>query len=551
MIPDQDARAVALEIGLVPEDKLEELSGRAKRERTLLLDQLLSVPSFQENAFYRGLADRYKLPFVAIDAKSLPQEAVQRLPEPLAIKHLMVVYELDPGEIGLATCQPPDPVVVEMIERELRVPAHVAFTTPRDLNAVLNLYRADVEEELEKIDPTLQHVDVVDLIHSLIENAIRMNASDIHIEPRQKRSVIRYRVDGQLREVASLPLSIHSAVVSRVKILSNIKLEEHRQPQDGRFSLSGPGYRVSIRASTTPLLDHEKAVLRILRQDKRFEDLTELGLRDDVRKIVEQVLTRNYGMILVTGPTGSGKTTTLYTLLTRLDRPDINISTIEDPIEYNFEQINQSQVNPAVNYSFHIGLRGMLRQDPDVIMVGEIRDMETATTALRAALTGHLVLSTLHTNDAATTLTRLQEMGIPNYLTASTVNLVIAQRLVRNLCAGCRRRVPLSVKLRRDLERTFGEDFKNAVASLGKRRERLCVYEPGSCPKCEEGYRGRTGIFEVLPNTPRIHAAILEGKSAKAIERIARNQGMRSLAEDGIVKTLKGVTSLKELLRVI
>jgi len=549
MVAEKDIREAAVRAGITTPKALDVLAHQAERERSSLIAQLTLLPGYSEEKLYRGLAERFGLPFVTIDVAGLSQDIVQRVPEAAAIQHMIVAFEAGPEGVGLATCEPPDPAIIGMLERKMGRPAHLSFTTPTDVGRVQRLYRVDLERELDKIDPALEQVDVVDLVEGLIENAIKQNASDIHIEPHEQRTVVRYRVDGRLSEAAVMPISIHGAIISRVKILSGLKLEEHRQPQDGRFSFSGPGFKVSVRASTLPLLDREKAVLRILPQDKRLSTLPELGLADDMLAEIQDVLKKRHGMILVTGPTGSGKTTTLYALLTMLDRPDINISTIEDPIEYNFSRINQSQVNPAVDYSFHTGLRGVLRQDPDVIMVGEVRDMETGTTALRAALTGHLVLSTLHTNDAASTLTRLREMGVQEYLIASTVNLVIAQRLARRLCDSCKRPAPLSAPARAELMAMFGEDVLRAEASMGKRGKRPSIWEPVGCPKCEEGYRGRLGIFELLRMSPAIYDAIIAGRTAKEIERIARAAGVRSLAEDGLRKVFQGSTTKEELLQ--
>jgi type IV pilus assembly protein PilB len=443
--------------------------------------------------------------------------------------------------------------MVEFIKRKEDIKVKLFFTTPLDLKMIIGQYRKDIEQEVKKVGiQEGKEINVIKIVQGLIENAIKEGASDVHIEPSEDKSLVRYRVDGILREVIFLPKELHAGVLSRLKILAHLKIDEHRLPQDGRISMSGPDYRVSIRVSIVPVLEGEKVVLRILQQEIKQLSLEDLGLLPKFAKIVREEIKRAQGMILAVGPTGCGKTTTLYTLLGMINRPGINISTIEDPIEYSMRGVNQSQVNPQIGYTFAAGLRAFLRQDPNVIMVGEIRDQETAEIAMHAALTGHLVLSTLHTNDAVTTLPRITEMGIPPYLVASTVNLVIAQRLARKICPHCKKKFAARQKEIDLIEKQLGVDLKKLMEAEGISGKQIFLYRGEGCKMCrQEGLHGRIGLYEVLQNTPEIYSAIIGGSSMKEINKAAHDQGMLSLAEDGVVKVLLGETTLEELLRVI
>ena len=389
-----------------------------------------------------------------------------------------------------------------------------------------------------------------------MKHAILQRASDIHIEPAEKEVLVRYRIDGILREAMVLPKQVHSGIVARIKVLSNLKLDEHRLPQDGRFKVETGDYKYSIRVSILPIFDGEKIVLRLLPETTKAHSLETLGLRSSALENTQNSLRKPVGMILVTGPTGSGKTTTLYAMLEILNSPGVNISTIEDPIEYRMPGINQTQVNPKIGLTFASGLRALVRQDPDILMVGEIRDKETAALAINAALTGHLVLSTLHTNSAAGAIPRLIEMEAEPFLISSTVNVILAQRLVRRLCMEKEKyklKAPEIKNLQKncDLDEIL-ETLKEEKAISSKASfENIEFFRPKPSKECLDGYFDRIGIFEVLSITETIKELIMSRATSDQIEKQAKQEGMKTMTEDGFMKAVQGITSIEEVLRVI
>lgn len=394
--------------------------------------------------------------------------------------------------------------------------------------------------------------NIPNLVLSMISYAIDIRSSDIHIEPQKNNTKVRFRIDGVLREIVEYPPNMHPAVVSRIKIMSELKIDEQRIPQDGRTQVTTKeGRNMDLRVSTLPTVNGEKIVMRIQDKSKEIPDLTELGIEDTNLKYFEESLKAPNGIILTTGPTGSGKTTTLYSCLNRLNRPEVNILTIEDPVEIQMDGLNQSQVHPDINYTFAYGLRCALRQDPNIIMVGEIRDRETADIAIEASLTGHLVLSTVHTNGAIETITRIANMEIPNYLIATTIELIIAQRLVRKLCPDCKKQTEVPKEIMEHVDKILSnmpEAIKNANKELFEKKQ---FFGPEGCEKCNNiGYFGRIGLYEILKMNDAIRRLVLEGKSSMDIEEEALRSGMLTLEYDGIFKALKGVTSLDEVYRV-
>ncbi|MDB5164501.1 MAG: secretion system protein, partial [Candidatus Saccharibacteria bacterium] len=417
-------------------------------------------------------------------------------------------------------------------------------------------------------------------VNIIIEYGVKAGASDVHIEPREDFVVVRYRIDGLLREANKLPRKLLGALVSRIKILSNLKIDEHRAPQDGRFKVEVGGQIYALRVSTLPILDGEKVVMRILNESSKPADFTELGFWGTALSELQHAIVQPHGMVLVTGPTGSGKSTTLFSVLSKLNTPNVNISTVEDPIEYHVVGANQTQVNPVAGMTFTNGLRALLRQDPNIIMVGEVRDGETADLAVQAALTGHLVFSTLHTNNAATCLPRLLDMGVEPFLIASTIRVIVAQRLVRRLCIVCREAYAPDVATLKQLEKSFriGENggikkineletvaLKDGIGKATGDKDkagdelsttaanvvRLWKAHEDGCETCNHtGYKGRIGIYEVLENSEGIQKMIVGNSTSEAIEKVAISENMLTMQLDGLIKSLRGQTTIEEVLRV-
>ncbi len=417
------------------------------------------------------------------------------------------------------------------------------------------------EEKERDLEEIAQGLPVIRIIDTLLKHAILQQASDIHIEPDEREVRVRYRIDGVLHDAMALPREVLSGIVARIKVLSNLKLDEHRLPQDGRFKIESEEYKFSLRVSILPVFDGEKIVMRLLDESSKGLTLEKMGLLGKSLEVVHQEIKKPNGMVLVTGPTGSGKTTTLYTIMDIINTPEVNISTVEDPVEYRMPRINQTQVNTKIGMTFASALRSLLRQDPDIIMVGEIRDKETLEIAIHAAMTGHLVLSTLHTNSAAGSLPRMIDMGAEPFLIASTVNVIVAQRLVRKLCPECRAEYKLNEKEIKTLKETIDLDeilkfFKKDEETSKKLKpdsnwSDIKFYKAKGCEQCgNEGYHGRIGIFEVLDVDTEVEKQIVESASTETIEKNARERGMTTMIEDGFAKAAQGVTSIEEVLRV-
>lgn len=555
---------------LVPPDQLREAINRSKEKRSPLTVELLAENIVTEPVLYETLANAYQLPYVDLNARNIRRDILLLVPEPIIQTHNIAAFDRDERTIKLATTDHDDLEIVDFIEKKTGLRAEVYLTNPASIQHVLKLVRQGLRASLETIvqsggvpsgEPDLkqlaQDVPVIQLVNSLLEYAIVEGASDIHIEPTEQDTIVRYRVDGVLRQVMKLPRNVQLGVVARIKILANLKIDEHRLPQDGRFKIKTDDYAVAFRVSILPVYDGEKMVLRLLNESAQVLSLEQLGLQPSVLEIIKVNLTKPHGMIFVSGPTGSGKTTTLYTILNILNTPRVNVSTIEDPIEYRMPGINQTQVNPKIGMTFASGLRSLLRQDPNIIMVGEIRDEETAEIAAHAALTGHLVLSTIHTNDAVTVLPRLTEMKIPTFLIASTTNLIMAQRLVRKICPHCIQSFHLSTRAMTELEKQIKIDYlmdtlgKQGAIVPGQKVDELLFFRGRGCNQCAmEGYKGRIGIYEALEINDDIARVIMENGTADDLHKIAVANGMLTMIQDGFLKAKAGVTTIEEVLRV-
>jgi general secretion pathway protein E len=526
------------------------------------LDRVLTqLGLISERGLAEALAQLVSAPLVA--PADYPDEAL--FVDRLRPKFLRKVHSLPIAEHGeravLAMVDPLDVFTRNAVAVALGRPVAVAVAVPIELDAALDrLYSEPVaegdgeamldevvadnepaEEDAERLKDLASEAPVIRLVNQMIARAVETHASDVHLEPFPDRLRVRYRYDGVLHEVEPPPARLQAAVISRVKIMARLDIAERRLPQDGRIKLTVRGHEIDFRVSTVPALYGEKVVLRVLDRTAVDFDYEKLGLPGDIRAGLERALELPNGMVLVTGPTGSGKTTTLYTGLTRLNTIARNVVTVEDPIEYQLTGINQIQVRPQIGLNFASLLRSILRQDPDVIMIGEIRDLETVQIAVQAALTGHLVLSTVHTNSAAATMTRLRDMGLEDYLMTATLKAVLAQRLVRRLCRKCRVPEPASAAVR---ER-FGLD---RLAGDGP----ITLYHPGSCPECRgTGFRGRRAIAELLVPSRATDRLIFEGADDIAIERAAVENGMRPIFDSGLLAVLEGDTTIEEVVRCI
>jgi type IV pilus assembly protein PilB len=544
-----------------------------KKEQKLLFDYLMEKKLVSTDVLFPQIANFYNWQLIDLKNESIRKDILFLIPEPIAQAHEIIAFNQDNNKVRIATTDPTDLQTIEFIKKRVQMDLEIFLTTPESIQEALKQYHQSLEAEFENLaeskkkdkettDKDLkklaEDLPIIRVVDTLLEYAIFENASDIHIEPTEKTVLIRYRIDGILHDAMTLPKTLQSGLIARIKVLSNLKLDEHRLPQDGRFKISNNRYKISFRVSVLPVFDGEKVVMRLLNEANKTLGLEDLGMQPEPFEIIKTNIKKPHGIILVTGPTGSGKTTTLYTIMNVLNDPAINISTIEDPIEYRMPRINQSQVNPKINFSFANGLRSLLRQDPNIIMVGEIRDKETAEIAINAAMTGHLVLSTVHTNDAATTPQRLINMGIAPFLISSTTNLIIAQRLVRKICKNCIISYNLDRKIIDELARHFNikdvMEFltkKSVVSNKKASLESILFYKGKGCKQCNlTGYRGRIGIYEIMEITPKIADLIAERAPADQLQKAALENKMITLNQDGFIKAIQSVTSVEEVLRV-
>jgi len=579
MLKEEQFKKIVIENGILSKEECEELIKEAKLHKVSPESYLISKGIVTEEIFYQLIASFLNVPYVNLKGKIIPKDILFLIPEEIARSHSLVIFEKEKNELKVATLNLENIENIQLIEfirRKTDCEVKLYLTNPSSLESALKQYSKDFEKEIETIlktgeikidlkeeklseEESAKRPSIIKVVETILEYAINKNASDIHIEPLENNILVRFRIDGILREIMRLPKEAGPGIVARIKILSNLKIDEHQIPQDGRFKISSPRYEVSFRVSVFPVAEGEKIVMRLLKEKGEMLTLEKLGLSPEQLKIVKRNIKRPYGMILVTGPTGSGKTSTLYAILNVLNTPQVNIMTIEDPIEYRLPGVNQSQVKPKLGFTFATGLRAILRQDPDIIMVGEIRDSETANIAVNAALTGHLVLSTLHTNDAASTLPRLLDMGVLPYLIGSTVNLIIAQRLVRRICRKCIQSYILDKKTIKNIERDLKIDFNELVKVLKREGvvakdesiDSLRFFKGKGCKECDgEGYKGRIGIFEVLEVSKEIAKLINERATTEEIKKQAINEGMITLLEDGFIKAKSGITTIDEVIRV-
>jgi type IV pilus assembly protein PilB len=581
-------------------DQLKALREQEKSEKKPLQDVVVSSNTLSEKDLTKLYAHEIDVPFVELNAKELHKDILKMIPERIAKQYRAVAFDVDEdGVVFVAMDDPDDVPAISFLQKQLGQPVRVHVATTSTIQAALDQYNdSNVSTELAKVvaledkepvdDEPVDEKDVAEdspiaqTVNLIIDYGVKAGASDVHIEPRENYVLVRYRVDGILREANKLPRKVLGSLISRIKILANLKIDEHRAPQDGRFKISVSDHIYALRVSTLPIVDGEKVVMRILDESSKPATLEELGYWGEALAAVQHAIIQPHGMILVTGPTGSGKSTSLFSVLSMLNSPGVNISTVEDPVEYRIVGANQTQTNPQAGMTFTSGLRALLRQDPNIIMVGEIRDGETADLAVQAALTGHLVFSTLHTNNAATCLPRLLDMDIEPFLIASTVRVVVGQRLVRKLCPDCRQQyVPDSARLTQ-IGKTFkitnseamgrlhkleaealaagigapkgnskAEAASGELATTEKIISKLWKANDEGCDNCNHtGYRGRMGIYEVLTNSSHVQQLIISTATSASIEEKAVDEGMVTMQIDGLVKALRGQTTIEEILRV-
>lgn len=525
---------------------------------------LFSLQDLKKIDVLAAISQLTKIPSIDIASVAVDPQALGFISESIARKYMIIPinYNAKDNSILIASVDPYNLSLVDFLEKKTGKKIHVALAYADDIKKAIDMSYAqslspEVKEALQEVNqkPTvavqevgtvIKEAPIAKIVNTILEFAVRSRASDIHIEPLEVKTRVRYRIDGILQEKLSLPKSIHESLSSRIKILSQMKIDEKRIPQDGRFSFTLGVEEVDLRVSTLPTVHGEKIVMRLLKKTGGLPTLAELGLRGSQYKAVEEAIGRPYGIVLVTGPTGSGKTTTLYSMLNKLNKPGVNIVTLEDPVEYQIPGINQVQINVQAGLTFASGLRAFLRQDPNIILVGEIRDTETTQLAIQAALTGHLVFSTLHTNDAATAVPRLIDLGGEPFLVASVLNASIAQRIVRRVCNSCKTQFTPPQEVQNDVRTVLGDllpvQYKEGEMTFSKGQ---------GCSECNQtGYIGRIAIFEVINFTQSISKLVIKQSSANDIQNAARQEGMITMKQDGYLKVLEGLTTIEEILRV-
>jgi len=556
---------------IIDRKKAAELQIEARTSEKRLEELLIEKNLVSEEELFSIKAKILNIPYLKVDREEIDEKLLDIFPKETAEHYKIVPLKKIGEKIQIGAVFPEDfqvKEVLKFLEKQKKLSFDVVLISLSNFKELLKEYEEakkelvkvveTIKKEVGGIIPELSVVEagrlteappVVKAIDTILKYAIEGSTSDIHLEPLPKESIVRFRILGKLTKTLTFPIQIHSALVARIKILANLRIDETRIPQDGRFSFFFEGRKIDLRVSTFPTTFGEKVVLRILDPQKGLRKLEELGLKGKNFEIFQKAIQKPYGMILITGPTSCGKTTTLYAILQKLNKEETNIVTLEDPVEYLIEGINQSQIRPEIGYTFATGLRHILRQDPDIILVGEIRDKETAELAVHAALTGHLMLSTLHTNNAPSAILRLIDLGIEPFLISSSLILVVSQRLVRLLCPKCKEKVKAPEKVKELIINTL-ENLPEEIKKEIKIEKEIEIFEPKGCKECNfQGFIDRTGIFEVLEIDDELRSIILKKPTEKEIFEIARKKGMITLREDGILKVLAGETTIEEVLK--
>ncbi|MEZ4156965.1 MAG: GspE/PulE family protein [Candidatus Paceibacterota bacterium] len=565
-IPTEEFKDLLTKEGLLSAEKFDETAERAKREGKDVA-QLLIIQGVISEEYYNNISAKfYGVPFFDLKPDAVDEKVLHLITEDFAQQRYVAPFKRNAdGSIDLAMEDPSDLATIQFLERKFNTRIN-PFLAPKDnFPPVFALYgKQQVESFKDIIQKNIQaslrldskdekeaatEIPIIAITDNLISYAVALGASDIHIEALENEILVRYRIDGVLKEILRMQKEIHAAIVARFKILGRAKLDEHQKPQDGRFRYKIGNENVDLRLSIIPTLHGEKVEMRILGSTGHILSFEELGMRAETIEILKRNVTKSFGMVLITGPTGSGKSTTLYTILNMINHPEVNIVTVEDPIEYNMKYVNQMQMNPAAGITFASALRAILRQDPNVVMVGEIRDAETAEIAVHAALTGHLLLSSLHTNDAPTAIPRLADMNIPNFLISAVINAVVAQRLVRRLCVSCM----YTYKIDEETKKSLFDQLTELNVKKPLDQIPTTFFKSKGCNTCNgTGYKGRMGIYEILEANEQIRQYIVEKNfTLPRLREIARESGMKTMFEDGLAKAREGKTTIEELLRVI
>jgi type IV pilus assembly protein PilB len=556
MYDNQALFTILKELQVIDEKELTSALADATNRKIPLGNVLLDKDLITDTDLGKLIAQILKLPFVILANIAIPTEILTIIPELIAKQQRIIAFKKDEHGLHVAMENPNNLEIIQFLQTKLGISLIIYYATQIDIEKALNLYTQEIGKAFEQLmqefitsatgkDTEAIDPPIIKIVETIISYASKNNASDIHIEPQNDSTVVRFRIDGNLHDVITLSSTIYSEIVRRIKVLARMRTDESQAPQDGKIEFEFDEHKIDVRVSTVPVRKGEKIVMRLLSDKARQISLLSLGISENDLIKIENAYNKPFGAILATGPTGSGKTTTMYAILKLLNNRDVNIMTIEDPIEYDVEGINQMQVNQKEDVSFATGLRSILRQDPNIILVGEIRDQETADIAVNAAMTGHLVLSTLHTNDATTAIPRLIDMGIEPFLIASTVTAIVAQRLVRKIHTVCRvsedvPRVELMKYLSEiEINKYFGTE------------EIVRLYKGKGCDLCHHSsYDGRMGIFEILVIDDEIKHAIIDKQDATTIRKFAQKKGMRTMLEDGIEKAIRGETTISEVLRV-
>ncbi len=579
-IQDAQLKRFVIDSGLVTRKDIDAAEKVVKEENRTLAEALVSSGSMSEDDLRRVESYVLGVPFVSLHNVKIPFDVLSLIPEPIARNHNIIAYKKASDSLEVAMLDTADLPAIDFVKKKVGLKILPRLTDTESMREVLQQYQKTLKDEFgdlivkessalkliadasgdeaseEDLKKMAEDLPVVRIVDTLLRHAIIQGASDIHIEPMENELLVRYRIDGILHDAMTLPRHAAPTISARIKVLSNLKLDEKRLPQDGRFKMEMEAQKVAFRVSVLPIFFGEKIVMRLLRENTGGFSLEGLGFHGQALERIHTTTKQTTGIILVTGPTGSGKTTTLYTVLDILNTPEVNISTIEDPIEYQMARVNQTQVKPEIGFSFANGLRSLMRQDPDVIMIGEIRDSETASLAINAALTGHLVLATVHTNSASATVARLLDMGVETFLLVSTLRVVVGQRLVRRITEN-KEPYTLTQNERTELEKHINLDRilealkKEGIVKGNATWNSIPFYRPKEGVDPEEIYKGRVGIHEVLHVSSTIKELVLSSATADQIEAQAKKEGMLTMIEDGIYKAVLGLTTIEEVLRVI